>query len=62
MRKHEPLDLTPEEREECIREYIDQWRHSSGSALAEAKTVASLKRIGMDRDEINYLIRTNPPM
>jgi hypothetical protein len=59
--KNRDLDLTPDEREECIIEYVDEFRNGTGGALAEYYCRMCLDKIGMDRDEIDYLIRTNRP-
>jgi len=56
-----PDDLTPEEREECLQEYLDIFRNSSGNMTAEVNFRIMLKRLGIDRDEIDYLVRTNRP-
>lgn len=54
-------DLTQEEFEECLAEYLDVFRNSSGSATAELICRIRLKDIGMEKDEIDYVIRTNRP-
>ena len=59
--RREPLDLTPEEREECIQEYLDIFRNTSGSAVHEYQCRVRLNKLGLDRDEIDYLIRINRP-
>jgi len=56
-----PDDLTPEEREECLQEYLDVFKNSNGNMAAEVRFRISLGRLGLDRDEIDYLVRTNRP-
>jgi len=53
--------LTREEYDECVTEYIDQWTNSAGSAAAELTIRIKLRHIGMDADEIDYIIRTYRP-
>lgn len=57
-REREPLDLTPEEREDCIKDYIDEFIHSNGSIVAELTCRRKLTRVGLDRYEINDLFKT----
>jgi hypothetical protein len=56
-----PDDLTPEEREECLQEYLDIFKNSSGNMTAEVRLRINLDKLGLDRDEIDYLVRTNRP-
>lgn len=57
----EPLDLTEEEREECVVAYTDEFKLSNGGAFAEAIYRGKLKKLGIDRDEADYLVRINRP-
>lgn len=57
----ERLDLTPEEREDCIKDYTDEYKNSSGTVFYEALYIAKLAKLGLDKDEIDYLVRLNSP-
>ena len=57
-----PEDLTPEERQDCIEEYLDVFKNSSGSAVHEAQLRIRLKKLGIDRDEVDMLVRLNRPV
>lgn len=61
MPRREPLDLTPEEREEYISAHCEEFKKSSGSAVAEMELRIKLARIPMDKDEIDFLVRVNRP-
>lgn len=50
--------LSREEYDEAVEAYTDEYKNSSGSFTAELSFRVSLKRIGMDEDEISYLVRT----
>lgn len=54
-------DLTPEEYEDCIAEYLNIFENSSGSVSDELHCRLSLKKIGMEEDEIDSLIKENRP-
>ena len=55
------IDLTREEYDECVTEYVDVFKRSNGGVFAEAILRAALRKIGMDIDEIDYLVRLNRP-
>lgn len=55
------LDLTPEERQEYIEDCIDEFKENSGSVVAEQTCRIRLSKAGIDRDEIDYIIKANRP-
>ncbi len=54
-------DLTREEYNECVEEYTEVFKKSNGGIFAEVYFKHQLRKLGMDEDEIDYLVRINRP-
>ena len=54
-------DLTEDEWNECYVDYIDEFKNSDGGPAAEVTCRIKLQKLGIDEDEIDYLIRINRP-